>query len=143
MLFSTPSQFAVLALVLVAGWFLGLASASGGRKWRERYTAERDAHAAYRKDADARVVDARREAEARAAEADRRRADSEREHARLAAAAPVTAATVTPASTVAPVASATTAARPAYPADRPLAADTVRPVYPDDARRKRGWFDWR
>ena len=43
MLFSTPSQFAVLALVLVAGWFLGLASASGGRKWRERYTAEREA----------------------------------------------------------------------------------------------------
>jgi hypothetical protein len=99
MLFTTPTQWAALALVLVAGWLLGLASAPGGRRWRERYTAERDAHAAARRDADARV----RQAEARTAEL-------EREHARLVRAAPVTAATVG----TRPV--ATTAASPAYPA---------------------------
>jgi hypothetical protein len=95
MLFSTPSQWAVLALVLVAGWLFGLASASGGRKWRNRYADERDAHASYRRDADKRIADA-----------NRRTAEVEREHARLAKAAPVTAATIRPAAS----------ARPAYPA---------------------------
>lgn len=95
MLFSTPSQWAVLALVLIAGWFFGLASHSGGRKWKERYAAERDAHAAHRKDVETRL-----------AGADRRTAELERENARLAKVAPVTAATIRPA----------TAARPAYPA---------------------------
>jgi len=96
MLFSTPSQWAVLALVLIAGWLFGLASHSGGRKWKTRYAAERDAHALVRKDTDTRVT-----------EANRRIAELERENARLAKAAPVTAATVRPAAT---------AARPAYPA---------------------------
>ena len=128
MLFSTATQWAVLAVVLVAGWLFGLASHSGGRKWRERYAAERDAHAAYRKDADARVAEARRDADARAAEADRRYAEIERDHARLASAAPVTAATV------APTTAAASAARPAYPA---------RTVYASGARPTRGWFDWR
>ena len=36
MLFSTPTQYAVLALLFVGGWLLGLASHPGGRKWRER-----------------------------------------------------------------------------------------------------------
>ena len=45
MLFHTPTQFAVLALLLVAGWFFGLASHPGGRKWRTRYEEEREAHA--------------------------------------------------------------------------------------------------
>ena len=106
MLTFTLEQWAIIALVFVAGWLLGLASHPGGRKWRERYAAEREAHAAARKDADARVA---------AAEAKHR--ELERDHARLAAAAPVTAATVTPLRTV--------AARPAYaPGER------------------RGWFDW-
>ena len=43
MLFHTPTQFAVLALLLVAGWFFGLASHPGGRKWRTRYEEEREA----------------------------------------------------------------------------------------------------
>ncbi len=51
-LFSTPTQFLVLALVLVAGWLFGLASHPGGRKWRDRYAAERDAHAASRRAAE-------------------------------------------------------------------------------------------
>lgn len=40
MLFSTPTQFAVLALCLVAGWLLGLASHPGGKKWKERYRTQ-------------------------------------------------------------------------------------------------------
>ncbi|HCB76227.1 MAG TPA: hypothetical protein DEP91_08635, partial [Sphingomonas bacterium] len=40
MLFSTPTQFAVLALCLVAGWLFGLASHPGGKKWKERYRTQ-------------------------------------------------------------------------------------------------------
>jgi hypothetical protein len=68
----TVTQWAIVALVFVAGWLLGLASHPGGRKWRERYAAERDAHAGYRKDADARIA---------AAEA--RHRELEADHARL------------------------------------------------------------
>ena len=78
MLFTTPTQFAALICLFVAGWLLGLASHPGGRKWKERYLAERDAHAGVRKDGDARVADA-----------NRRIAELERENTRLASATPV------------------------------------------------------
>lgn len=97
-MFTTPTQFAILALLFVAGWLFGLASHPGGRKWRERYAAEREAHAATRRDADTRV-----------AAADTRHRDLEREHARLRDAAPVVTAPARP------VAAAATA-RPAYAA---------------------------
>ena len=75
MLFHTPTQFVVLALLLVAGWFFGLASHPGGRKWRTRYEEEREAHATYRKE-----VEAQRKADAdRLAELERRNAELERE----------------------------------------------------------------
>jgi len=48
MLFQTPTQFAVLALLLLAGWLFGLASSSGGKKWKQRYRDEEAAHKAYR-----------------------------------------------------------------------------------------------
>lgn len=48
MLFQTPTQFAVLALILLAGWFFGLASSSGGKKWKQRFRDEEAAHKAYR-----------------------------------------------------------------------------------------------
>ena len=82
-LFSTPTQFLVLAMVLVAGWLFGLASHPGGRKWRDRYAAERDAHAGNR-----------RAAEQTHAADKTRIAELESENARLVRAAPVTAATV-------------------------------------------------
>ena len=88
----TTTFAVILVLVLIGGWLLGLASSSGGRKWKERYATERDAHAAYRRDADARTT------------------ELEREHARLAKVAPVTASTVAPRAT-----SAAAAARPAHP----------------------------
>ncbi|MES2097376.1 MAG: hypothetical protein V4459_11525 [Pseudomonadota bacterium] len=57
MIFTTMSQAAVLLLALVLGWFLGMLSAPRGLKWKKRYEEERDAHAAYRTDADTRLRD--------------------------------------------------------------------------------------
>ena len=85
MLFTTTTQYVALAIALVAGWLFGLASHPGGRKWKDRYAAERETHAANRKDFDTRL-----------AERDTRIKELERENARLAKAAPVTAATISP-----------------------------------------------
>ncbi len=75
MLFTTPTQFAVLALCVVAGYIFGLASRSGGRAKARLREVEAE-HAAYRKDAEARI---------KAAEADRDR---------VTRASPVTASTM-------------------------------------------------
>ena len=48
----TTNQWIVVALVLVAGWLLGLMSRSGGGKWKREYEAERDAHLRLRADYD-------------------------------------------------------------------------------------------
>ncbi len=80
MLFTTTTQWVALAVALIAGWLFGLASHPGGRKWKARYIAERDAHAA----------------------TTRRATELERDHARLAKAAPVVERPVA----AAPVASA-------------------------------------
>jgi hypothetical protein len=134
MLFTTPTQFAALICLFVAGWLLGLASHPGGRKWKDRYLAERDAHAGVRKDSDARVADA-----------DRRIAELERENARLASAPPVAAA---------PVAATPVAAAPvATPVSDPVIERRETVVAPSSrigtARRvvrtpgeRRGWFDF-
>ena len=85
MLFTTPTQFLALAVALIAGWFFGLASHPGGRKWRDRHTAEREAHAA-----------TRAENEQRMADTNARLREIEAENARLGRAAPFTAATIAP-----------------------------------------------
>ena len=121
MLFTTTTQFVALALCLVAGWFFGLASHSGGRKWKTRYADEREAHAGYRKQGDAALADA-----------NRRIAELERENDRLARAAetvPVAAA---------PVAAAPTIGERLTGRARPVR--TVRPAYP--AGNRPGWFDF-
>jgi hypothetical protein len=129
MLFTTPTQFAACALLFVAGWFLGLASHPGGRKWKDRYLAEREAHAANRKtweaehktlttQTDERVATAKAGLDEREAAHRERIAELERENERLRTAAPVTAQTVVP--------RAQRAARPA-----------------DPNRGQRGWFDFR
>jgi predicted flap endonuclease-1-like 5' DNA nuclease len=46
--YETATQFAGLALTLIAGWFLGLASRSGGARWRERYQDETLEYGQYR-----------------------------------------------------------------------------------------------
>ena len=129
-LFSTPTQFAALALVFVAGWLFGLASHPGGKKWKARYLAERDAHASVKKDGDV-----------RAAAAEKRAVEAERENGRLVKAAE--AARVAPAIVErqpvlerAPVVDtsrtgALSSARPGY----------ARPAYNADGT-KRGWFDF-
>jgi len=132
-LFSTPTQFAALALIFIAGWLFGLASHPGGKKWKARYLAERDAHAVAKKDADI-----------RATAAEKRAVEAEHENARLVKATPVApvAAPVTP---VAPV---TTTRAPVEdrsiftsPSTRPVAASSARPAYNNDGT-KRGWFDF-
>ena len=115
MLFTTTTQFVALALTLVAGWIFGLASHPGGKKWKQRYSTERDAHAGVRKDSDARV-----------AEANRRIAELEKDNARLANAAPVATAPVATTSRV----------RPAYARDR-VSADGARPGWFDFGNRGR------
>jgi hypothetical protein len=85
MLFTTTTQYVALAIALVAGWLFGLASHPGGRKWKQRYADEREAHAVYRRDQDARI-----------AELNARVRELETENARLGRAAPVTAATIAP-----------------------------------------------
>jgi hypothetical protein len=49
----TTNQWVVVALVLVAGWLLGMMSRSGGGKWRRAYEEERESHLALRRDYDA------------------------------------------------------------------------------------------
>ena len=85
MLFQTPTQFAVLALLLLAGWLFGLASSSGGKKWKQRYRDEEAAHKAYRTEvaADLKTRDER----LREVEAERDRLAKERGTVTTAAAA--------------------------------------------------------
>ncbi|WP_293875379.1 MULTISPECIES: hypothetical protein [unclassified Sphingomonas] len=117
MLFTTTTQFAALALCLVAGWFLGLASHSGGRKWKTRYATEREAHAGYRKQNGSSLADA-----------NRRIAELERENARLAR-----ATEAVPVAAPAPTLTERVTGRPA-------AARAARPAYP--AGNRPGWFDF-
>ncbi len=49
----TTNQWAVVALVLVAGWLLGLLSRSSGGRWKTDYEQEREAHLALRRDYEA------------------------------------------------------------------------------------------
>ena len=121
MLFTTTTQFAALALCLIAGWFFGLASSGGGKKWKARYAAEREAHAGYRKQGDTGL-----------AAANARIAELERENARLAKAAEVNAATPV----AAPVATAPTLTERVTG----RRASVVRPAYPVGQRP--GWFDF-
>jgi|GEM_PF-1135480 len=55
MIFTSMTQWAVLGLMLILGLCLGFIMAPRGTKWRTRYEAERDAHAAYRNDAEAKA----------------------------------------------------------------------------------------
>ena len=57
MLFTTTTQYVALAVALVAGWLLGLASHPGGRRWKQRYAEEREAHALSRRDHETRVAE--------------------------------------------------------------------------------------
>ncbi len=121
MLFTTTTQFAALALCLIAGWFFGLASSGGGKKWKARYAAEREAHAGYRKQGDTGL-----------AAANARIAELERENGRLARAAESAATPVAAAEPAPTLAERVTG--------RPSAARAARPAYPAD--RRPGWFDF-
>ena len=79
MLFTNVTQFAVLGLVLILGMVLGLLMAPRGAKWRRLYESERDAHAAYRTEADSKL----REHNALTSNRDAYVRDLEAENARL------------------------------------------------------------
>jgi predicted flap endonuclease-1-like 5' DNA nuclease len=49
--YETLTQFAGLGLTLLGGWFLGLATAPGGGRWRDRFHDEEGAHLRYRDEA--------------------------------------------------------------------------------------------
>jgi len=97
MLFQTTAQFIALALVLLAGWFFGLATAPGGRRAKERLREAEAAHTANRV-----------ELERRATAAEARAVEAERERERLAHAVPTNAGTSAAAS-----AASASAAQPA------------------------------
>lgn len=84
--FQTITQLAGLGLTLIAGWFLGLASHGGGRKWRARLEEAETENAGYRD-----------RAESDLREAARRIRDLEAENTRLKAAPPAPVATPAPA----------------------------------------------
>ncbi|MCA1198221.1 hypothetical protein K9B35_09605 [Sphingomonas sp. R647] len=87
MLFTTPTEWAALGFTLIAGWFFGLASSSGGKKWKRQLE---DAELNY---ASARDRD---DAELRAAQDRIRELERELRDARPApSAAPVVAAAAT------------------------------------------------
>ena len=52
----TVNQWAVIALVLVAGWVLGMLSRSGGARWRQAYEEEHARREALERDGDARLA---------------------------------------------------------------------------------------
>ena len=85
MLFTDVTQYAVLGLVLIVGLIFGLLMAPKGTKWRRLYEQERDSHAAYRTESDAKW----REREALTTNRDAYVRDLENENARLKAERPV------------------------------------------------------
>lgn len=68
MAFSTE-QWAILLLVLVLGWLLGMASRSGSGRWKRELRDERERHETYRREHEARIA----AANARIAELERDR----------------------------------------------------------------------
>jgi predicted flap endonuclease-1-like 5' DNA nuclease len=88
--FQTPTQLIALALTLIAGWLLGLGSASGGKRWRERYQDEELDHASYRHQAEVDLKEANRRIRDLEAECDRLKKAAET----TAVAAPLGAAAI-------------------------------------------------
>jgi predicted flap endonuclease-1-like 5' DNA nuclease len=58
--FQTPTQWLALVVTLLAGWLFGLASSSGGKKWRDLYQEEEIDHASYRHQAETDLKEANR-----------------------------------------------------------------------------------
>lgn len=68
MLFTTPTEWAALGFTLIAGWFFGLASSSGGKKWKRQledaevnYASARDRDEAELRTAQDRIRELERE----------------------------------------------------------------------------------
>ncbi|MEZ0241982.1 MAG: hypothetical protein ACAH11_01310 [Sphingomonas sp.] len=91
--FQSPTQFTALVLTLLAGWLLGLGSASGGRKWRDALEDEAGDHANYRHQAETDLKEANRRVRDLEAECERlKKAVTAAEAAAVAAPAAAVAA---------------------------------------------------
>lgn len=136
MLFTSPTQYAVLALLLVVGWLFGFASHSGGRKWRDAYHDETRARAHDRDEIDGRL----RQANARVVTLEQEKAALEARSAELEArlrgeGAPVAAAIApaTAGSPAEPVATAPSLTPPVLTGagvGGVVAASAARPAFP-------------
>jgi predicted flap endonuclease-1-like 5' DNA nuclease len=90
--FQTPTQWAALALLLLAGWLLGFASSPGGKRWREHLEDAEIDHSNYRHQAETDLKEANRRIRDLEAECDKLKKE-----AAVAAAAPVAAVAAAPA----------------------------------------------
>jgi predicted flap endonuclease-1-like 5' DNA nuclease len=122
MLFSTPSHFVVLALIAFGFWMVGLASRSGGRKWREMYEQEAEDFSVYRTDADDKI----RAANRRIGELEHDNAALDRAHAESAATIAALEARLKTPEPAAP----TVVPEPAPPEPVPVEPVAVAPVLP-------------
>lgn len=81
MIFSTPEQIILLAVILLAGYLLGYATAPSAAKWKRKLHRQAERFTAYHEDAEDRVRAAKDRAAALEAEAKALRADrAEAEH---------------------------------------------------------------
>jgi len=78
-IFQTPTQIAILILLLIAGWFFGLASHPGGKRWKRRYRDLELETRRYREEKDAELKE--RDREIRELRAERDKAVKERDKA--------------------------------------------------------------
>ena len=159
-LFRTPTEWAALALVLIAGWLWGLASAPGTRKWRNRLAeAEGDA-ASYREAAETDLRAAHRQiAELKAAASvppaapasvvdDDRVKALEAENARLTRylrtprpdPAPVEAAPLVAAAAAGAATEAALSPAPAIVHEEPAAEEAAAAPVEAHAEQKSGWL---
>ncbi|WP_010217825.1 hypothetical protein [Sphingomonas sp. PAMC 26621] len=97
--FTTPEQFVLLAVVLLAGWLIGYASAPSPRKYKRRLREQAESYTTYHDDAEDRLRAANQRATDLAREAEVLRhdqADAERTIAALRASAAVRPAALPP-----------------------------------------------
>lgn len=127
MLFTAPAQFIVLAIILIAGYLLGLASRPGTRKLRAKIRDQAESFTAYHDDAEDRIRAATGRATALEAEAAALRADHAEAERTITALRAVPTPVIAEAPVVAPI-EAAPASRPALALVETPAVVAAEPV---------------
>lgn len=147
--FTTPEQAVLLAVILLAGWLLGYASAPSVKAWKRKVRAQSDSFTAYHGDAEDRVRAANQRALDLKHEADALRADhaeAERTIATLRAAATAPPPVIKTVRVWAPVVTAPGPVPTDAPAADPVPAASEAVLAPADGpapiaeRVRKGWF---